>query len=278
MEVYYLNSGGTKKLNLTAWPYRLQIADLFSYDWEYESAAAQGNGGTVTRFHRSQTELSLTLGIAARSMKEFYQALNELFETAERDVLQKTPGRLYLGDQYLTCYIKGSKQSDWPGGVEFLTKSLTLIIEYPFWCTERKYSYTANGISCGSGEDYPYDYPYDFINVLENSTIHNNHFRPCHFELTVYGPCEKPAVYIGGHLYQADVSLQDKEYLKVSSREGTVCRVKADGEKVNEFNSRNKKSSIFEQIPTGAHSVSWNGDFGFDMNLLEDRSEPKWIL
>jgi hypothetical protein len=49
-----------------------------------------------------------------------------------------------------------------------------------------------------------------------------------------------------------------------------------DGTTVNHFNDRNKASYIFEKIPPGNNAITWPGGFGFDVILMEERSEPKW--
>ena len=39
---------------------------------------------------------------------------------------------------------------------------------------------------------------------------------------------------------------------------------------------RNKDSYIFEKIQPGTNYVIIDGDFGVDIILMEERSEPKW--
>jgi alginate O-acetyltransferase complex protein AlgI len=33
---------------------------------------------------------------------------------------------------------------------------------------------------------------------------------------------------------------------------------------------------VFEKIPSGNNIVVWDGNWGFDITLFEERSEPKW--
>ena len=44
------------------------------------------------------------------------------------------------------------------------------------------------------------------------------------------------------------------------------------------YNARNKLQSVFEKIPSGASVLSWEGDFGVDLTIFDERSEPKWSL
>ena len=49
-----------------------------------------------------------------------------------------------------------------------------------------------------------------------------------------------------------------------------------DGTITNVFNLRSRDSYIFDKIAPGMSSVTWDGNFGVDITLLEERSEPKW--
>ena len=49
-----------------------------------------------------------------------------------------------------------------------------------------------------------------------------------------------------------------------------------NGVMVNLFDLRGKEFSVFEPIPGDVVTVTWNGSFGFDITLFEERSEPAW--
>lgn len=57
-----------------------------------------------------------------------------------------------------------------------------------------------------------------------------------------------------------------------------IVKVKTDGTEENLFNSKNNESSIWEKIPAGLSIVSWNGAFGFDIILFNERGTPRWTL
>ena len=57
-----------------------------------------------------------------------------------------------------------------------------------------------------------------------------------------------------------------------------IVKVKVDGTEENLFNSKNNESSIWEKIPAGLSIVSWNGAFGFDIILFNERGTPRWTL
>ena len=70
--------------------------------------------------------------------------------------------------------------------------------------------------------------------------------------------------------------MEEGEYLTIDSTTKKIFLTKNDGTIINQFNNRNRDSYIFEKIPAGSNVVTWNGDFAFDVILLEERSEPKW--
>ena len=66
------------------------------------------------------------------------------------------------------------------------------------------------------------------------------------------------------------------EYLTIDSATKKIFLTAVDGTTANKFNNRNRDSYIFEKIQPGGNVVAWDGTFGFDVILLEERSEPKW--
>ena len=92
----------------------------------------------------------------------------------------------------------------------------------------------------------------------------------------IYGPCSNPAVYIAGHEYRVNCDVGENEYLTIDATTKRIYLTQNDGKEINVFNNRNRDSYIFEKIPPGNSTVSWDGDFSFDVILLEERSAPKW--
>jgi hypothetical protein len=54
--------------------------------------------------------------------------------------------------------------------------------------------------------------------------------------------------------------------------------VDINGGSTNKYNARNKNWNIYQKIVPGANKVIWSGDFGVDMILYVQRSEPEWSL
>ena len=63
----------------------------------------------------------------------------------------------------------------------------------------------------------------------------------------------------------------------INSATKKIYKVKNNGEQVNLYHCQGREFYIFEKIPPGTLAVAWAGGFGFDIKLLQERSEPKWI-
>ena len=284
MEIYYKNNSG-QVLDLMRWPYKLRDSEILGYEWNYTGTEKTGtkSGGTISVIRKKIAKTTLTLAITSRGKGEYLQALDYFLSVTEADILNNTPGRLYVGDYYYLCYIYGSDKKEWGYMNSFLENKVKLVSPYPFWCRELTKSFLqGNPVSARETDTflyYPFGYAYRYSFPRNTGFMSNDHYAPCDFQMVVYGPCEDPAVRINGHLYEVTAVLYTGDYLKIDSRDNTVVQYRADGRKVNLFNMRNKDSSLFEKIPAGRCSVTWSTEaFGFDLTLFQERSEPRWIL
>ncbi len=275
MKIYYRNHLG-QTVDFMEWPYKVAVSELFDYDWLYESRSSLNP--KITRFYRNTVEKGVEIHIAARNLRDYNQALMELLEVTDRDVLSLTPGRLYVDDTYLVCYFKSSKKVNWYPGVPFLANVFTLVSETGKWINEVKASYSAGGQASATESymDYAYDYAYDYSGSSGWVVLDNPGYAAADFVLTIHGSCEKPEVKIAGHTYSVDCTLAAGEYLRIDSQKRKVYKVRVNGEQVNQFNQRNRDSYIFQKIPEGNCVVSWDGSFALDILLYEERSEPRW--
>jgi hypothetical protein len=283
MELYYLSGTGGEKLDLMSSQYRANIQDLLQYEWDYETSDNVGrNGGRITEMKRSVATKSMTISVMGSSREAYMEALNRYLRITERDIRNLTPGRLYLGENYLTCYLAASQyDTDFDPGVTFARKAVTLVSEYPFWRIEETTRYLPDDRETESAEylDYPYDYNYDYLYDLSGARqLINDHYASSDFVMTVYGPAVNPTVYIAGHKYMVATVLYDGDYMVIDSAAKTVIRIAADGTSENLFNCREKDSEIFEKIPPGNNTVIFNQEFGFDLTLYRERSEPEWSI
>lgn len=273
MEVYYLNSEG-EKLDFTKPPYvPRDISELLDYEWGYES---EGDG--ITGFTKEMAELSIVLNVFADDEETYLKACDRLFTITEKDVIKNAKGRLYYNGQYVLCNLIGSTKKDWCMGVSFHLCYMRLITDRPVWIKERKYEFvkSIDGKANAPYLDYPHDYPYDYMgDVKGTGNIINDGLQACDFKWIIYGPCTNPRIMIGGNSYEVKTVVSDREYMTIDSRENTVVRTRLNGFKVNEFNNRQKEPSIFTKIPVGNSNITWDGNFGHDLILFMERSEPE---
>ena len=121
-----------------------------------------------------------------------------------------------------------------------------------------------------------YDYPYDYVSSLSGRKILCDTVEPCAFRLLIYGEALNPYVIIGGHRYAINGEIKEGETLLIDSLNKTVTLTTETGNKVNWFDKRGRDDYIFEPIKPGQHTVAWLGSFGFELTVIEKRSEPKW--
>ena len=250
-------------------------SDLRDYSWNYDTI-----NNRISRFFRSITERKLPLVVVGRSDEEAITVRNQILDLAEADIEAKIPGKVFVGDFYTNGYITASKKSEYLLSKRYCKIDLTLTSDDPTWYLDRKYVFVVDEAAendIKSGTDYPYDYKYDYSHSMSSKTVLNDSFGSCPFKLRIYGPAVNPTVKIGGHNYTVNGTIGSSESLLIDSLTKKITLITALGAKTNWFDRRDRESYIFEPIPAGQSAVSWNGSFGFDLTVIEKRSEPKWI-
>lgn len=248
----------------------VNTSDLHDYEWKVTS-----KGNKISSVNRGVQSRKLPVIIMCNTEEEGIAARNKLFETFEKDVLAMKHGHIIVGNYYFKCYVTKSTKSDYQGSKRYMRLTLTLSSDYPYWVKENTRSFGTTNIT-GEGIDYPHDYAFDYLTDIASTTLNNPSFVASNFKLIVYGACSNPTIIIADHTYQVNCDVGESEYLTIDSTTKKIFVTKNDGTIVNCFNGRNKDSYIFEKIQPGQNSVTWAGDFGFDMILMEERSEPKW--
>ena len=126
------------------------------------------------------------------------------------------------------------------------------------------------------GADHPFDYAYDYAVTVNGRTIQCDSAGKNEFRILIYGPAINPYITIGGHKYAINGTISEGETLLIDSITKTITLTTATGSKVNWFDKRSRDSYIFNPIPAGNSAVLWSGNFGFDLTVIEKRSEPRW--
>lgn len=247
--------------------------DLHNYEWKYEN-----NNGRIGSFDKGIVERKINIVIGCKTREQGINYMNQIVECADKDILTNNEGVLIWGDYYLKCYLTKSKKNTFIERKGYLEGEITIVTDKPQWVREvtKPFGGNTSGEE-GKNLDYAFDFPYDFTSPTAIKNIVNPSFADTDFKIVVYGEVTNPAIYIGGHLYEVNCYVARGEYLTIDSKQKTITITKQNGEIENHFKDRNKTSYVFEKIQSGEVSVSWLGDFGFDITLYEERSEPKWI-
>lgn len=281
MDFYYINHNG-KRVDLSDCPYLFQQGDIL--DWEYEYDSSSGIRNKVSNFRKGIKEFSVKLAVMCdftipfeEREEEWKKAVNYLMEVFEEDVLDNQEGKLYSSTgYYMNCMIIGSEKSDWKMGLPIMFNTLKILAKTPVWIKDNLFHFETSSGNVGSGKKYAYKYAYLYGGDLTNTSIINPSFYESDFLLTEYGPVLNPLVYIGGIPYLVSTDLKEGERLEINSMQGTVIKIRANGDQDNMFHYRQKQPSVFTKIKPGRQEIRWPGSFPFDLTLFERRSESAW--
>lgn len=250
--------------------------DLRDHEWSHLESS-----GKIVEFYRGIVKKTIPLIVIADSDAEGVRIKNELLSIAEKDVISVKPGKIIIGDFYMTGYITESKKSKYLYSNQYTEYNLKFVSDNPFWITESTKSFTTAGSQAGAVYeflDYPYDYDYDYApDFYPPEIINIDHYADCKFLLKIYGPAIDPSVTINGIERKVYVTLEEGQYLLIDSRDKTVKRILIDGTALDAFDNRKKAGkSIFTPMVPGLNEIVWNHSFGFDLTIFKERSEPEW--
>ena len=250
----------------------LNYSDLRDYAWSFDTINRR-----ISRFYRDITNRKIPLVVYCKSGDEAVTVMNRLHELAEADIVAKTPGKIFAGGYYTSGYITASVKSNYLSRRKYCKIELTLTSVDPAWYMERPNTFlpdTESGYV--GGFDYSFDYPYDYALSMNGRKIVCDSVGSSEFRLKIYGEATNPAVVVNGHTYKINGTISKGESLLIDSLTKTITLTTASGKKINWFDKRDRKEYIFEPLPSGQSTVAWDGTFGFDLTVVEKRSEPKW--
>ena len=247
--------------------------DLRDFSWSYDSL-----NGRISRFYKKTGNKRIPLIVNCDSDEKAVYIKNHLTELSERDIVALKPGKIYIGDYYLNGYVTASKKKDYNLKKKLCMLDLTFTSEDLSWYCDKKHVFIPENNESGNiggNTDYPFDYPYDYALPLKGRNIICDTIGENAFRLIIYGEAVNPSIIIGGHTYAINGAIGKDETLEIDSLTRTIT-LTSHGQKINWLDRRNRSQYIFQPIPSGQHNVSWIGTFGFDLIVIEKRSEPKW--
>lgn len=277
MDIFYENHIG-ERIDLNSENIILQYQEFFNYSWD-----ATIRNRKIKGFKRDSATLPVTVAVTAETEEEYLQIIEEFYRIIEKDILAVVPGKLYIDEQYLNCYISGDIKQDAFKGILFQVKNLTLVTDFPYWIKETTYQYLPEKpnqveyTTLEKGILFP-EFPFDFYSEKGEKTLFNPSFKGSNFILTIYGFAENPQITIAGHPYRVETTVYEGERLVIDSIKGTVKKIGRLGEITDCYNARGKQKRVFQKIPPGMNTFQWSGGFGVDITLFDERSEPKWSL
>lgn len=248
--------------------------DLRDFSWSYDSL-----NGRISRFYKKTGNKKIPLIVNCDSDEKAVLVKNLLTELSERDIVALKPGKIYVGDYYLNGYVTASKKKDYNLKKRLCRIELTFTSDDDAWYSTKKHTFISGddgAVSIGGNADYPYDYAYDYALPLKGRNIVCDAVGKSAFQILIYGEAVNPSIIIGGHTYAINGAIGKGETLLIDSLTKTITLTTAYGNTVNWFDKRSREQYIFEPIPAGQNTVSWLGTFGFDLIVIEKRSEPKW--
>lgn len=250
----------------------LNAGGLRDFSW-----TATKKNNRISAFDKGILQKALSVVIIAPNEADGIAARDRLFEVMEKDVLAMKAGCFEVGKYHLDCFVTASTKSEYLTSERYMLVKLTIQSDKPDWIKETAHSFFSEA-STAEYEylDYNVDYDIDYMSANNPRVLRNSGFTDTNFKLTIYGACENPVVYIGGHAYQVNCTVQRGEKIVVDSRQKTIVLLDSNRNETNIFNLRNRESYIFKKIPAGNIGMTFDGSFDFDVVLLEERSEPKW--
>jgi hypothetical protein len=205
--------------------------------------------------------------------------MNRLLDITEADVALHVPGKIFVGEYYTTGFVTVSKKTEFLQSKQLCKLEITLTSDDPAWYRDQVHSFYADANTSGSavgGFDYPYEYDLEYGVQTGGRNITNDTFTGNAFRILIYGAVINPTVTIGGHAYTVNGAVGEGETLTIDSMTKTITLTTANGTKINYFDKRDRQNYIFQPIQPGQNAVTWSGDFGFELTVIEERSEPKW--
>lgn len=267
---YVASSGNT--YNLISNGIKHRDANYYNWTWEVEGTKLQ-YGYRVADFSRDVAVYDTEL-IFYGSERRRRALIQNLHDDFENDVRTKRAGRIIWGDYYLECFITESSTEPTDVGT-WTSNKISIYAPYPFWVQDFHVSLPSSSESSSGFLEYPFDYMYDYTSpAMGTRHIQTNFPFESDFEMTIFGQAVNPRVVINGYAYALNTTIPEGAYVIINSRQKTIMMYQ-NGVRTNMFNFRNKTDSVFQKITGGDLTISWDSEYGVDLTIYHERSEPR---
>lgn len=280
-EMYYVNNSGERfTLNGDGLTYT-DPKPLRAFSWDYVlSNRLNGYGGRASGFARRPKTVDLEVRTRGFTMAQFKELMNSFLAVSDADCIAETPGKLYVGSQYISCYLAVSGEigiNTWY--TPFAYRIIKVLAVEPYWCTDVTTIFNIRSAEevDTTGKRFNLRFPYRFGSGYSVAKLLNTHYASCPAVLTFYGPADNPSVIINDTVFSVDVTLTSAERLVIDQVHNEIYKMDASGNKTNAFDKRNKAYDIFERIPVGESTLLYDGSFKLSVTLVRQRSELEWV-
>lgn len=252
--------------------WRFGDTNLFDMSSKYEEV-----GGVIVGFDEGITTSTLSVFMRNGTVND----RNKFIDVISYDRRVMSPGRLYVGDGYLECYISGHALTNWQYFDGMLNAELEVTSDHPAWTRRVSQTlYTMDELEYG-GHNYPYAYPHNYLYSAGTSmNITNPFMLPAACDIVFPGPCVNPYVIIAGNRYQVNVSADKgqlvivKGFGKQGKRDILLRSATGSDRSVFSNGVREPNAQIFAEIPIGTHVATWTGRMNIELSMYEERSSP----
>ena len=275
--IWYENSKGDV-LRMDEAPIVVQTSGLMDYQWTLTAYdRALRDGGRVIHARRPIQDKTLVLDVFADTQEEHNAALNRLHDVLDYDVCKLTPGKLWINNRYIRCFVSASVKTLDRNWTTYTVVGLTLKVVSPAWTAEEKVTLlpVSEELTDAGAKAYPNRYPYRYSNGGSVCRWVNTTASPAPMIIKIFGACSSPSVYVGESEYSVSGDIAAGTYAVIDQRDKSICTVAANGTKTTIFGRRKKSVDNFLYAPPGDLEITCSGLFAVEITFLTQRSEPE---
>lgn len=257
----------------------MDLNELRGYTWDFSTTnRPNGMGGSVSAFAHKPLQKKIKVSTVAHSLDELHDIRNRFHAITEPDIINNEEGKLFVGDQYVSCFIVGVSVDEYIIRSSLAIVSMDVLITKPFWCTETTsvFNIDTSRSQDATAKKFPYRFPYRYSTGYANVKLNNTHYTECPMIISIYGPVQNPSIQIAGNTYNVGVQVATGSRLVIDQTKHTIDIVNSVGQKTSVFNQRNKQFDIFKPLPSGDNQVQHSGEFKFAVSVVQQRSGLKW--
>lgn len=201
----------------------------------------------------------------------------------EFDMANNTPGTIEMNGWSQRVLVPESTTDLWR--MNRVSLQLTCALLDGVWRkpTELNFPPLIQATSGSTGKGYPFAYEYDYSPVVLPNSLEQPGYLSSPAKITIFGAVTNPSITIGENIYEFTGNIPSGAYLVIDGVNTECYMVNENGFKTNEIDGLNIGTGEgsghypFEPIKPGYNSVSYDGSFGFTLEIYQEESEVPWL-